>query len=69
MVPPVLQLIIHRLSSPFTGLPVPIESVPPPSPELCVENSLWCEDILHTLHILLKKKNTVCTLHISRYWY
>ena len=47
MVPPVLQPIIHRLSSLFTGLPVPFESVPPLSPELCVENSLWCDDVLH----------------------
>ena len=58
MVPPVLQPTIHRLSSPFTGLPVPIDSVPPPLPELCVEIFLWCDDVLHTF------TNSLDTNHI-----
>ena len=59
LVPPVLQPIIHRLSSPFTGLPVPIESVPSPSPELCVENSLWCDDVMHTVTNSLDTNHTI----------
>ena len=77
MVPPVLQPVIHRLFPPFSGLPVPIKSVPHPSPELCVENYLWCDDVLHTvtksldinhtindlLLLLQTYRPTICSIH------
>ena len=69
MVPPVLQPIIHRLSSPFTGLPVPIESVSPPSPELCVENSLWCDDVLHIVTNSLDTNHTINDLLLCHQTY
>ena len=59
MVPPVLQPVIHRLFSPFAGLPVPIKSVPHPSPELCVENYLWCDDVLYTVTNSLDTNHTI----------
>ena len=65
MYPPV----VNRLSPPYTSLPLPFEPVPPPSPQLRVEYSVWCDDVLHTVTNGLDTNHTINDLLIRNQTY